>query len=248
MSRLKLQGFNHLAKSLSLSFYDVQWVAPEFLLAYHNDVAQRYGSERLSRVLAAVTEMIGANILHLSTQQYEPQGASVCMMISEERPADVMDMSGSGSAIAERVLAHLDKSHIAAHTYPEDGTVDGVHVCRLDIEVSSCGVVSPLKALNYLLHEFSPAVVHADYRVQGFTRDVNGKKYFMDHDVDRLSECVDTSIKGQYVYQDNQWADERFFRLKMYRASSEEYAFGGMSNMVDIQPRIQTELLEIFDC
>ena len=70
MSGLKLQGFNHLAKSLSLSFYDVQWVASECLVGYRNDIAQRYGPERLSQILTAVTEMIGANIFNLSTQKY----------------------------------------------------------------------------------------------------------------------------------------------------------------------------------
>jgi|APSaa5957512535_1039671.scaffolds.fasta_scaffold145309_1 S-adenosylmethionine decarboxylase len=248
MSGLKLQGFNHLAKSLSLSFYDVQWVASECLVGYRNDIAQRYGPERLSQILTAVTEMIGANILHLSTQKYEPQGTSVCLMVSEERPTDVIDVSGPGPAVADRVLAHLDKSHIAAHTYPEDSVVGGVHVCRLDVEVSSCGVVSPLKALNYLLHEISPSVLHADYRVQGFTRDVTGKKYFMDHDIERLSSFVATEIKSQYVYHDGQWPEERFFRLKMYRPVSEEYVFSGMDNMVQIQSRIQSELQEIFDC
>ena len=45
---------------------------------------------------------------------------------------------------------HLNKSHITVHTYPEYHPDEGISTFRADIDVSTCGEISPLKALNYL--------------------------------------------------------------------------------------------------
>ena len=50
---------------------------------------------------------------------------------------------------------------------------------RADIDVATCGVISPLKALNYLIESFESDIVVTDYRVRGFTRDVKGKKHYI---------------------------------------------------------------------
>ena len=42
-------------------------------------------------------------------------------------------------------------------------------------------MISPLKALNYLIHALESDIVIMDYRVRRFTRDVNGRKHFIDH-------------------------------------------------------------------
>ena len=57
---------------------------------------------------------------------------------------------------------------------------------RVDIDVATCGEISPLNALDYLIGSFDSDIITTDYRVRGFTRDVNGRKLFMDHthDVD----------------------------------------------------------------
>ena len=71
---------------------------------------------------------------------------------------------------------HLDKSHLTVHTYPESHPHKGVSTFRADIEVSTCGQISPLKALNYLIQSFDSDILTMDYHVRGFTRDVSGKK------------------------------------------------------------------------
>jgi DNA polymerase-3 subunit alpha len=45
-------------------------------------------AERLTNILTRVTEIIGANILNIASQDYDPQGASVTLLISEE-PIDI---------------------------------------------------------------------------------------------------------------------------------------------------------------
>ena len=75
----------------------------------------------------------------------------------------------------QRLLLPSDKSHITVHTYPESHPDEGISTFRADIDVSTCGHISPLKALNYLLHCFDSDIVTIDYRVRGFTRAVDGR-------------------------------------------------------------------------
>ncbi len=77
------------------------------------------------------------------------------------------------------------------HTYPESHPDNGISTFRADIEVSTCGKISPLRALNYLLHSFESDIVIIDYRVRGFTRDVKGVKHYIDHKINSIQNFVD---------------------------------------------------------
>jgi hypothetical protein len=63
------------------------------------------------------------------------------------------------------------------HTYPEVHPDNGIATFRADIDVATCGLISPLKALNYLIETFESDIVIVDYRVRGFTREVRGEKH-----------------------------------------------------------------------
>ena len=83
--KLSLYGFNNLTKTLSFNIYDVCYAKTEReqkeYIAY---IDEQYNSERLTKILCDVTEMIGARILNISKQDYEPQGASVNVLIAEK--------------------------------------------------------------------------------------------------------------------------------------------------------------------
>lgn len=123
--------------------------------AYVQYINEEYDAERLTQILGDVVDIIGANILNIARQDYDPQGASVTMLISEQpvTPTD-SQIEESPGPLPDTVVAHLDKSHITVHTYPEIHPDDGIATFRVDIDVSTCGVISPLKALNYLIHQF----------------------------------------------------------------------------------------------
>lgn len=117
--------------------------------------------------------MIGANILNIAQQDYDPQGASVTMLISEGHMTEVVETEevAEGNELqnptSDAVVAHLDKSHITVHTYPESHPDKGISTFRADIDVSTCGEISPLKALNYLINSFNSDIAIIDYRVRG---------------------------------------------------------------------------------
>ena len=189
-SKLKLHGFNNLTKTLSLNIYDICYAkTPAQVKEYIEYIDEAYNAERLTQMLTDVSNIIGANILNIALQDYDPQGASVTMLISEEPiVAEELSNTEAPGPLPDAVVAHLDKSHITVHTYPERHPENGVSTFRADIDVSTCGRVSPLKALNYLIHSFDSDIVTMDYRVRGFTRDVSGGKLFIDHDINSIQK------------------------------------------------------------
>lgn len=204
--KLKLFGFNNLTKTLSFNMYDICYASTEQerkkYIAY---IDEQYSAERLTQILNEVADTIGAIVLNTAQQDYDPQGASVTMLIAEGHPG----------AAKEDVVAHLDKSHITVHTYPERHPQRGVCTFRADIDISTCGEISPLKALNFLLKRFAPDIAIMDYRVRGFTRDVNGKKIYIDHRMQAISHYIEAALRNRYNIVDVNMYQENIFHCKM---------------------------------
>ncbi len=173
--------------------------------------------------------MIGATVLNIAHQDYDPHGASVTMLISEEPiAAEQLSNTEAPGPLPESVVAHLDKSHITVHTYPESHPDNGICTFRADIDVSTCGRISPLKALNFLIHALESDIVILDYRVRGFTRDVNGKKHYIDHKINSIQNYLARDTKGKYQMIDVNVYQENLFHTKMLlkEFNLDSYLFG----------------------
>jgi S-adenosylmethionine decarboxylase len=260
LQRIKLKDFNNLTKTLSFNIYDICYAkTPSQRHKYIEYIDEEYNARRLTNILTDVSDIIGANILNIAHQDYEPQGASVTMLISEE-PVVSESLSsreankeGPGP-LPDAVVAHLDKSHITVHTYPESHPDSGISTFRADIDVSTCGRISPLRALNYLIHSFDSDIVIMDYRVRGFTRDIRGKKYYIDHKINSIQNFIAHDTKERYQMIDVNVYQENIFHTKMIlkELDLDNYLFGvdekelkaGEKKM--IRDRLRREMMEIF--
>ncbi|MDD5275679.1 MAG: adenosylmethionine decarboxylase [Methylovulum sp.] len=254
LKKLQLQGFNNLTKSLSFNIYDVCYAPAEQQQAYIEYIDEAYNAKRLTQILRDVADIIGAQILNIAHQDYEPQGASVTMLISEgdSMPPPNMNTQSPGP-LPDTVLAHLDKSHITVHTYPESHPDNGISTFRADIDVSTCGQISPLKALNYLIHSFESDIVIMDYKVRGFTRDISGKKHFIDHNINSIQNYIALDTLESYQLIDVNVYQENIFHTKMMLKETEleNYLFEKESNLTaeqktEIESKLQKEMSEIF--
>ncbi len=252
--KIKLHGFNNLTKTLSFNIYDINFAeTQEQQNAYIEYIDEEYNAERLTSILTDVSDMIGANILNIARQDYDPQGASVTMLISEE-PLKAEQMTNLEAPGPEAVVGHLDKSHITVHTYPESHPDAGISTFRADIDVSTCGRISPLKALNYLIHSFDSDIVILDYRVRGFTRDVRGKKHYIDHKINSIQNFIGKDIKDLYQMIDVNVYQENIFHTKMLLKDIvlDNYLFGVNEEDLlaakhnKIHKALKREMLEIF--
>jgi len=256
LSKLKLKDFNNLTKVLSFNIYDICYAAtPEQVHGYIEYIDEEYNAERLTNILKDVANIIGAKILNIAHQDYDPQGASVTMLIAEEQVHGLEDAQlESPGPLPDAVVAHLDKSHLTVHTYPESHPDNGISTFRADIDVSTCGTVSPLKALNYLIHSFDSDIVTMDYRVRGFTRDVYGNKHYIDHEINSIQNFISQDTKDIYQMIDVNVYQENIFHTKMMLKELEldNYLFGVDSKDLaeaehnQIKTRLEKEMLEIF--
>ncbi|TVQ85525.1 MAG: adenosylmethionine decarboxylase [Chromatiaceae bacterium] len=254
--RLKLHGFNNLTKSLSFNIYDICYTdSDEQRAAYIAYIDEAYNAERLTSILTDVANIIGANVLNVARQDYEPQGASVTMLIAEDHPgAGSMTNCARPGPLPDAVVGHLDKSHITVHTYPESHPRNGISTFRADIDVSTCGVISPLKALNYLIHALESDIVIMDYRVRGFTRDVNGRKHFIDHNISSIQNYLSQDTKNRYQMIDVNVYQENLFHTKMVVGDFhlDDYLFCvDTADLTEqeyerIQRLVRREMMEIF--
>ncbi|HHY83585.1 MAG TPA: adenosylmethionine decarboxylase [Clostridiales bacterium] len=259
IKKLKLYGFNNLTKTLSFNLYDICYAKTlEHRKGYIEYIDEQYNADRLTKILTDVSNIIGARILNIAKQDYDPQGASVTLLISEEKVYTEDNLedheSESPGPLPNAIVGHLDKSHITVHTYPESHPDDGISTFRADIDVSTCGHISPLKALNYLIHTFQPDIATIDYRVRGFTRDVDGKKYYIDHKINSIQNYIDLETRDRYQMIDVNVYQEKIFHTKMLlkEFNLDNYLFGmGKKELKPgeakkIRNKLKREMYEIF--
>ena len=244
-NKLRLYGFNNLTKALSFNIYDVCYAKTareqQDYIAY---IDEQYNSERLTSILTTLTDMIGARVLNIAKQDYDPQGASVTILIAE----------GSMIPAGKTQLAHLDKSHVTVHTYPEYHPETSLATFRVDIDVATCGEITPLSTLDYLIGSFDSDIITMDYRVRGFTRDVNGKKLFMDHTVRSIQDYIDPATLRRYdavdvnVYSANLYHTKMMLKdinLQNYLFKTDVYELPPQVRL-EIMDNIRREMIEIF--
>ncbi len=253
--RIALHGFNNLTKTLSFNIYDLCYACSDLeLRSYFDYINSEYNAERLQGILSSVAKIIGATILNIAKTDYEPHGASVTMLVAEGGlavPPELVAGSGPGPT----VVGHLDKSHLTVHTYPESHPSLGVCTFRADIDVSTCGHISPLKALNFLIHSFDSDIVHIDYRVRGFTRDTAGKKLYIDHQISSIQDYLDEETKKRFIMTDINLHREKIFHTRMMPQNFclEDYMFEAQPDVLDEKTRrqahdcLQAEMRDIFD-
>jgi S-adenosylmethionine decarboxylase len=197
-------------------------------------------------------------VLNISKQDYEPQGASAAILISEESiDVNVIDPScNKGNIVFEKdsVVAHLDKSHVTVHTYPEFHPEKEITTFRVDIDVSTCGKISPLKALDFLISSFDSDIISIDYRVRGFTRDVNGNKYYIDHEINSIQNFVSKETLNEYDAIDVNVYQSNIFHTKMIRKEIDlsNYLFNTdvytlkPEKRREIRDKLYREMIEIY--
>lgn len=118
----------------------------------------RFQPETLKSHLETLACMLDARVVSLSGALFEPYGASAAMLFGQQDSA----------------LAHLDKSHIAVHTYFESDERAPWGIFRAEMEASTCGEMSVKPLLQANLDFFGFDFLTLDYRVRGLARDAAG--------------------------------------------------------------------------
>jgi len=104
-------------------------------------------------------------------------------------------------------------------------------------------VISPLKALNYLIDSFESDIVIMDYRVRGATRDVRGRKHYIDHKINSIQDFLSRPIKNRYEMFDVNVYQENIFHTKMHikEFDLDTYLFEATKNELSFKDRARIE-------
>lgn len=229
---VRLQGFNNLTKCVSFNLYDFavarNQAERESYVQYLHD---NFSGDRITGILRKIAEIIDAEVLSVSAQDYDPYGASSLVLMSDLGHGQVLNAAGevvnpdgevvspSPSAAAGNlsVGAHLTKSHLCAHTYPDVQDPRGICSFRVDIDIATCGTIVPLRALDYMFESFENDVVIIDYVVRGFTRDTEGNRVYMDHTVRSIQDFINPEVLAEYACEDLALPAQNIWQTKMMR-------------------------------
>ena len=155
---------------------------------------------------------------------------------------------------SDTIVGHLDKSHVTVHTYPEYHPENAIATFRVDIDVATCGEITPLSTLDYLIGSFDSDIITMDYRVRGFTRDVDGKKIFNDHPMCSIQEYIDDATLKRYdavdinIYQANIYHTKMLIKeldIQNYLFNTDAYELQPQKRL-EITQNLRREMIEIF--
>lgn len=154
----------------------------------------------------------------------------------------------------ETKVAHLDKSHVTVHTYPEYHPETCLATFRVDIDVATCGEITPLSTLDYLIGSFDSDIITMDYRVRGFTRDMDGKKLFMDHRIRSIQDYIAEETLQRYDVVDINVYGANLFHTKMMVKDIDLQNYLFKTDVYELPPRtrlsimdsLRREMIEIF--
>ena len=120
--------------------------------------------------------------------------------------------------------------------------------------MTTCGTISPLKALNYLIGSFDSDIITIDYRVRGYTRNIRGRKHFIDHKINSIQNFIAKDTINRYdlidmnIYQSNIFHTKMRIRdldLNNYLFEIEEDDLTPKEKK-DISKKLDREITEIF--
>ena len=116
------------------------------------------------------------------------------------------------------------------------------------------GEISPLQTLDYLIGSFDSDIITMDYRVRGFTRDVDGKKVFNDHPMTSIQDFIDDKTLKRYdavdinIYQANIYHTKMLIKeidLQNYLFNTDAYELQPQKRL-EITQNLRREMIEIF--
>lgn len=215
---LKLTGFNNLTKALSFNLYDFCVARNDAERdAYMEYVHEHYNGDKITEILKGICDIIEANILAVSDQSYDPWGASSMLLLSDIKGSGTEEQGTAAKNVEVAKAMHLDKSHICAHTYPDFWAKGNVCSLRVDIDIATCGEISPLSALNYMFEAFETDVVVIDYVVRGYTRDHKDRRIFLDHEIKSIRDFIKPEILKDYQSLDLALQTENIWQTKLMR-------------------------------
>lgn len=238
---IKLQGFNNLVKSLTFTTCRIVRVGSEAQInTTLKELNSQWGTDRFRILFDEVCSRLEAKILNISNYDFDPIGSSVNALLA--------DCNHVGTALS---FAHLDKSHMAVHTYPEANRENGIVTFRIDFDISTCGLITPLSIVDLLLEEIGFNVITIDYKVRGFTRLESGRTIYNDQNINSITDYMHSDQKRRFQVQENNYPEIQTWQTRLMRneinwSELVEFGYNGEQSGLSSRELIHREMRDIF--
>lgn len=240
--RIALTGFNNLTKILSFNLYDFCITFNDKQKnEYINWINEKYSAQRILEISRQICNIIESDIISESKMDFDPVGASTMTLMSDAQGGKWEPLHGPS------YTAHLTKSHLTSHTYPDASAPNGICTYRVDFDIATCGDIIPLRAINYLFEAFECDVVYIDYVVRGYTRTAEGKKIYNDQYFNSIQDFIKPEILETFEFKsdlniprDNIWQT----KLMVKQFGPERFVY----DTKDVNhPEIEAKMKELYD-
>ncbi|MCI7759923.1 MAG: S-adenosylmethionine decarboxylase, partial [[Eubacterium] saphenum] len=116
------------------------------------------------------------------------------------------------------------------------------------------GAITPLQTLDFLFVLFDSDIIIIDYRVRGFSRDVSGKKFFIDSNMTSIQDFINPDTLTKYDAMDVNVYQSNIFHTKMLIKEIELQNYLFNTDVYEIHPQerlqitndLRREMIEIF--
>lgn len=151
---------NTVSRSLAMNLYKIHENTgdDELATSFFAENHRLFDAPTLKQHLTRLADILDAQIVEVSTATFEPFGSSAAMLIGQ----------------LDSGLAHLDKSHLAIHTYFESDGRSRWQSFRAEVEVSTCGDLPIADLIGTTRALLDPDFLTLDGRIRGLQRDVSG--------------------------------------------------------------------------
>ena len=173
---------------------------------------EKYNTTFLIKLLEETADAIGARVLNVSSEKYDPLGTSVALLL-----ADVGNPEHSEKLETNTLLGHLDKSHLTVHTYPQLHHETGLCSLRLDLDLATCGTISPLTTLPLLFSNITCDLVTIDFRIRGYQPSVGGQLDFGSNEVMSIADYLPENSQQQFQITETNVPEILVYHTRMMR-------------------------------
>ena len=109
--------------------------------------------------------------------------------------------------------------------------------------MATCGEITPLSTLDYLIGSFDSDIITMDYRIRGFTRDVNGRKLFCDHHMNSIQNYIREETLRRYDAVDINVYEANLFHTKMMVKDIDLQNYLFNTDVYELPPKVRLEIM-----
>ncbi len=192
----------NINKNIYISIYNIYYVSSKNIYKYYiKYINNTYNNNKLINLIKNISKITNSKILNIYKINNELKFNKKNKNINK---------------IKNILLSYLyNNNNICIYTYIENYSKNKIYTIRTDINIYSCGLISPLIYINNIITFFKSDIININYIINGFNKNINSKKHFIDKKFNSIKNFINKNIKQKYDFLDLNIYQENLYNTKM---------------------------------